>query len=183
MATIDALRRQPDTFDYAQSSQFLVTLGNFPMVQYFCTTLTLPGVSVGRFDRPTSLANLPMVGDLMTFDDFTMTFLVDENLSNYQEIFNWIVNIGAPSDHAQFNKTERTDGLNMKGDRNLYSEIQISILSSKNNPVVKFTMFEAFPTTISELEYTQTDTDLAYVTCNVSFAFTLYTIEAVGAAT
>ena len=174
MATIDALRRQPDTFDYAQSSQFLVTLGNFPLAQYFCTTLTLPGVSVGRFDRPTSLANLPMVGDLMTFDDFTMTFLVDENLSNYQEIFNWIVNIGAPSDHAQFNKTERTDGLNMKGDRNLYSEIQISILSSKNNPVVRTTLHDTFPLNLSGLTYTTQDTDATYLTADVTFAYSYY---------
>ena len=40
-------------------------------------------------------------------------------------------------------------------------------------------MQEAFPTTISALDYTQQDTDLNYVQCNVSFAFMLYTIEAV----
>ena len=174
MATIDALRRQPDTFDYAQSSQFLVTLGNFPLAQYFCTTLTLPGVSVGRFDRPTSLANLPMVGDLMTFDDFTMTFLVDENLSNYQEIFNWIVNIGAPSDHSQFNQRERADGLDMKGDRNLYSEIQISILSNKNNPIVRCTLHDSFPLSLGGLTYTTQDTDAAYLTADVTFAYSYY---------
>ena len=144
MATIDSLRRQPDTFDYAQSSQFLVTLGNFPLSQYFCTTLTLPGVSVGRADIGTSLANIPMVGDLMTFEDFTMTFMVDETLANYREIFNWLVNIGAPSNHTQFNKLSRVDGVDMTGDRNLYSEIQISILSNKNNPVVRTTLHDAF---------------------------------------
>ena len=174
MATIDALRRQPESFDYAQSSQFLVALGNFPLVQYFCTAVTLPGVSVGRFDRSTSLANLPMVGDLMTFDDFTMTFMVDENLSNYQEIFNWMVNIGAPSDHSQFNKTGRVDGVGMPGDRNLYSEIQISILSNKNNPVVRTTLHDAFPLSLSGLTYTTQETDATYLTADVTFAYSYY---------
>lgn len=174
MATIDALRRQPDTFDYAQSSQFLVTLGNFPLAQYFCTTLTLPGVSVGRFDRSTSLANLPMVGDLMTFEDFTMTFMVDENLSNYQEIFNWMVNIGAPSDHSQFNKRERADGMTMKGDRNLYSDIEVTILSSKNNPSVRCTLHDTFPLSLTGLTYTTQDTDATYLTADVSFAYSYY---------
>ena len=174
MATIDSLRRQPDTFDYAQSSQFLVTLGNFPLAQYFCTTLTLPGVSVGRIDTGTSLANIPMVGDLMTFEDFTMTFMVDETLANYREIFNWLVNIGAPSNHTQFNKLSRADGVDMTGDRNLYSEIQISILSNKNNPVVRTTLHDAFPLSLSGLTYTTQETDAVYLTADVSFAYSYY---------
>ena len=174
MATIDALRRQPDTFDYAQSSQFLVTLGNFPLSQYFCTTLTLPGVGVGRFDRPTSLANVPMVGDLMTFEDFTMSYMVDEKLSNYQEIFNWIVNIGTPSDHKQFNKVSRADSVNLTGDRNLYSDILISILSNKNNPVVRVTLHDSFPLNLSGLTYTTQETDAVYLTADVTFAYSYY---------
>ena len=174
MATIDSLRRQPDTFDYAQSSQFLVTLGNFPLAQYFCTTLTLPGVSVGRIDTGTSLANIPMVGDLMTFEDFTMTFLVDETLANYREIFNWLVNIGSPSDHTQFNKLKRADGVDMTGDRNLYSDIVITILSSKNNPIIRTTMHDAFPLSLSGLTYTTQETDAVYLTADVTFAYTHY---------
>ena len=174
MATIDSLRRQPDTFDYAQSSQFLVTLGNFPLAQYFCTTLTLPGVSVGRIDAGTSLANIPMVGDLMTFEDFTMTFLVDETLANYREIFNWLVNIGAPSNHTQFNKLSRADGVSMTGDRNLYSDIVITILSSKNNPIIRTTMHDAFPLSLSGLTYTTQETDAVYLTADVTFAYTHY---------
>tara|TARA_Y100001951_G_scaffold99098_1_gene100665 strand:+ start:162 stop:701 length:540 start_codon:yes stop_codon:yes gene_type:complete len=174
MATIDALRRQPEKFDYTQNSQFLVTLGNFPMAQYFCTTLTVPGVSVGRIDTETSLATLPMVGEQMEFEDFTMTFMVDETLANYREIFNWIVNIGAPSDHAQFLKTERADGLDLPGDRNLYSEIQISILSSKNNPVVRTTLHDAFPLSLSGLTYTTQETDAVYLTADVTFAYSYY---------
>ena len=174
MATIDSLRRQPDTFDYAQSSQFLVTFGNFPLAQYFCTTLTLPGVSVGRIDAGTSLANIPMVGDLMTFEDFTMTFLVDETLANYREIFNWLVNIGAPSNHTQFNKLSRADGVDMTGDRNLYSDIVITILSSKNNPIIRTTMHDAFPLSLSGLTYTTQETDAVYLTADVTFAYTHY---------
>ena len=74
------------------------------------------------------------------------------------------------------------DGKQVTGstsDRNLYCDIELYILSSKNNPVAKITMQEAFPVTISALDYTQQDADTAYVQCNVSFAFMLYTIEAV----
>ena len=62
-------------------------------------------------------------------------------------------------------------------DRELYCDIQIFILSSKNNPVVKFTLQNAFPVSLSALDYSSQDTDTTYVACNVSFAFPFYTIE------
>ena len=129
---------------------------------------------MGRIDTGTSLANIPMVGDLMTFEDFTMTFLVDETLANYREIFNWLVNIGSPSDHTQFNKLKRADGVDMTGDRNLYSDIIITILSSKNNPLIRTTMHDAFPLSLSGLTYTTQETDAVYLTADVTFAYTHY---------
>ena len=174
MANIDALRRQPDAFDYAQNSQFKVTLGIFPLTEYFCTSVTVPGIAVGIAPMPTPFIDRPTVGDTMTFEDFTMTFMVDETLANYREIFNWLVNIGAPSNHTQFNKLSRADGVDMTGDRNLYSEIQISILSNKNNPVVRTTLHDAFPLSLSGLTYTTQETDAVYLTADISFAYSYY---------
>ena len=62
-------------------------------------------------------------------------------------------------------------------DRELYCDIQIFILSSKNNPVAKFTLQNAFPVSLSALDYSSQDSDTNYVQCNVSFAFPFYTIE------
>ena len=84
----------------------------------------------------------------------------------------------APSQPTKF----YVDGKVMTGstsDRDLYCDIQLTILSSKNNPVAVITMQNAFPVTLSALDYTQQDTDTTYVQCNVSFAFMLYTIAAV----
>jgi len=53
------------------------------------------------------------------------------------------------------------------------------ILSSKNNPVATVVMRDAFPTSISALDYSQQETDTSYVQCNVTFAYPFYTIQAV----
>mgnify|MGYP003646515668 FL=1 len=124
-----------------------------------------------------------------------MTFLVDEQLKNYIELHDWLVNMAAPQKTSQFGArtsayvvrpsqptTFYVDGKQVTGstsDRDLYCDIELYILSSKNNPVAKITMQEAFPTSISALDYTQQDADTGYVQCNVSFTFMLYTIEAV----
>ena len=64
-------------------------------------------------------------------------------------------------------------------DRALYCDITLFILSSKNNAVATVVMRDAFPTSISSLDYSSQDTDTNYVQCNVSFAFPFYTIQGV----
>ena len=202
-STINPTAREPTVFDYSQANQFKVYLPIFPTTEWFVQSCNVPGDTMGQAVRSTPLIDMPMVGEKLTYDDFNMTFIVDEQFKNFREMHAWLVNMGAPQKTSQFqaissNYVIRPDkdvkfyrdvnGVSTQvtgqtSDRDLYCDIQLFILSSKNNPVVKFTMFEAFPTSLSALDYGVNDTDTTYVMCNVSFAFTLYTVEAVGAAT
>ena len=177
--SIDALRSQPDLFDYAQNNQYQVTLSNFPLTQYFCQSVIVPGITLGQINRATSLANIPTVGDTLEFDNFSMTFFVDEELRNYREIHDWMVNIGFPYSHGQFMATKRRDIVERDGDLDLYSEIIVTILSSKNNPKVRVKIHEAFPITLSGLDYTNADADAVYLTAEVSFAYAHYEFESI----
>jgi hypothetical protein len=180
---LKGMARQPSIFDYAQNSQFRVSFPNYPKIEYFCTAIAIPGISLTAVDRPTSLANIPMVGDTITYENFEMTFMVDENLENYREIYDWMINIGFPDSHSQFRNLDRREqgggpGRG-KGDRELYDDIMITILSSKNNPVVRVRLYEAWPVTLGGLEYTQSGTDVEYLTCSVSWAYMYYDFKSV----
>ena len=106
---------------------------------------------MGQGVVPTPLTDVPFIGDKLTYDQFSMTFMVDEKLKNFIELHDWLVNIGFPSDHADFNAKARPDqfkrpshqtydpevaGFGLDSDRDLYCNIDLFILSSKNNPVV-----------------------------------------------
>jgi len=174
MANIDALRRQPNAFDYAQNSQFKVTLGIFPLTEYFTTAVNVPGVGLGVAPMATPFIERPTVGDTMTFEDFTMTFIVDEGLKNYQEIFDWMVNIGFPKSHSQYKAKARVDELKLGGEMDLYSEITLTILTSKNNPALRCNIHDAFPNALSGLIYTTQDVDTTYLTADVTFSYSCY---------
>ena len=193
--TVSADGRQPTVFDYSQNNQFQLNIPIFPLTQWFVVSCNVPGVTMGQGVVPTPLIDVPLMGDKLTYDQFNMTFLVDEKLKNYIELHDWLVNMAAPQNHDQFgartseyviSPSQPTkfyrNGEEVTGstsDRDLYCDIQLTILSSKNNPVAVITMQNAFPVTLSALDYTQQDTDTTYVQCNVSFAFMLYTIAAV----
>ena len=192
----DALQRQPDTFDYSQQNQFKVYFPIFPTTEWFVTRATVPGISLGQAQVPTPLTNVQFVGEKVEFSSFDMSFIVDEKLDNYMEMYTWAKNIGFPHSHNQFNATARpygpsierkvnrpprdrridTDVVN-KFDRDLYTDITMTILSSKNNAVALVTMYDAFPVALSALEYSQQESDTIYQTCDVSFAFTWFDVS------
>ena len=147
----------------------------------------------------TPLIDMPVVGEKLTYDSFSMTFLVDEKLENFMELHNWLVNMAPPENMEQFmaltsdyvlptgkatsfypaDNTNSQTRTGNTSDRQLYCDIQLFILSSKNNPVATITMRDAFPTSLSPLDYSKQDTDTNYVQCNVTFAYPFYTIKAI----
>ena len=107
--TGSAVSRQPSVYDYSQLNQFKLYLPIFPLTEWFVTRCNIPGVSMGQGVQATSLIDIPLVGDKLTYDDFYATFIVDEQLKNYTEMHDWLMNMGFPSDHAEFNAKARPD--------------------------------------------------------------------------
>ena len=197
--TGNTLARQPTVFDYSQTNQFRIYLPIFPKTEWFVVSATIPGITLGQATQATPFTDMPIVGDKIGFDNFDMTFIVDEQLKNYMEMYNWVKNIGFPYDgNAQFNRLSRADGLDRTrgtrrrqesvgkganqfvkdGDRNLYCDIRLDILSSKNNPVANIFMYEAFPVSLGSIEYSQQETDTTYAMCAVSFAYSWFDVKA-----
>ena len=190
----DALMRQPTVFDYSQQSQFKVFLPLFPTTEWFVVRANVPGVSLGQAVQTTPLLDMPIIGDKLTYDDFYVTFLVDEELKNYTEMHDWLINCAAPEKRSQFQGKARPDGIpqrpqteimdlllgNVKqSDRDLYSNLDLFIMSSKNNPVVKIQMVEAFPISLTNIEYSHQESDVTYAECTATFAFSYFTISAI----
>ena len=186
-----ALARQPTEFNYSQSNQFKVHLSLFPKTEWFVVRANIPSVTLGTAVQPTRLIDMPIIGDKLTYDQFYFTFIVDEKLQNYMELHDWLVNIGFPQSHTQFQSQTRTDGVTRpvgktfdtkvagfgkESDRDLYSDITMFILSSKNNPIAVIKFFESFPINLTNIEYSQQLTDTTYAECTATFAYTLFTI-------
>ena len=102
MTTTNAFERQPTKLDYASPTQFKFSIAKLPKVEFFVSSVNIPGISLGTDEQATPLLDLPYPGDKLTYENLTMTFLVDENLENYREVHGWLVGLGFPRDHTEF---------------------------------------------------------------------------------
>jgi hypothetical protein len=187
MTTINSYLRQPTKLDYASPTQFKFNILKLPTVEYFCTAINIPGVSLSVLQQTTPLKDIPVPGEKLTYADLTMSFLVDENLSNYQEIHGWLTGLGFPRDNIQF-----TNLVNAGSDRfpvgatntgSTLSDATLLILTNKNNPITEVRFSDLFPVALSGLQYNQQLTDINYLTAEVTFKYKIYEFANVGSST
>ena len=202
MTTTNAFSRQPTKQDYADSTKFKFSIIKLPKVEYFCTQVNLPGVSIAdNYTQPTPFRDIPLPGEKLRYEPLSVTFLVDENLENYQEIHGWLRGLGFPGGHEEFKKlldggadrfpTSKNSKLGDAGrpkfsapdTGGIFSDATLSILTSKNNPVTEVRFRDCFPISLSGLSYDQQATDTNYLTATVTFEYKLYDFAPVGAST
>ena len=199
MTTTNSLSRQPTSLDYASPTQFKFQISKLPKVEYFCTSVNLPSLTISETSQPTPFVDLPLPGTKLTYGTLNMSFLVDENLENFQEIHGWIRGLGFPEDYLEYGNLARAGADRFPGGSNavstepgkvkygttkqgsVFSDATLIVLTSKNNPIVECRFRDLYPTSIGELQYDQQATDVQYLTTTVSFNYSRYDFAGVGA--
>ena len=192
MATAQSpMARQPEQLDYASPTQFRFGIHQLPKVEFFTVAANLPGISAGTVTQATPFKDIPLMGEKMEYENLSISFIVDEYLENYISLHNWMVGIGFPENREQFRTfrdvtsntpagggTPTVDRIgSATADRAMYSDAFLQILSNKNNPIVEVNFENAFPISLSALDFTQTATDVEYMTASAEFAYQIYEIK------
>jgi len=154
---------------------FKFSLVKYPKVSFFCNSTRIPEIVLGTAIQTTYLKNIDIPGEKLTYGDFSLRFLVDENLENYMAIHNWLTGLGFPETPAQFKEqVTNRDGLRDLNEQ--YSDGSLSILNSNYNVIANVKFQDLYPTSLTSLEFDSTITDIQYFTAEVTFKYTVYNI-------
>jgi len=154
---------------------FKFTIAKNNKIDFFSNTARIPGITLGTALQSTPLKFLDVPGDILTYEDFDLDFLVDENLENYLLIHNWLKGLGFPNNQQEFtNLVTNEDGI--IDNKLQFSDGTLSILNSNYKEVASVKFKDLFPVSLTALDFTATDTDINYFTAQVSFKYTIYDI-------
>ena len=200
MTTTNAYSRQPTKFDYASPTQFKFQLLKLPKVEYFCTSVNIPGVTLSNIDIATPLKAIPTPGTILDYGDLEMSFLVDENLENYREIHGWLTGLGFPRDHKQaktlvdaakdrFPTGGKSDAVTDAGKVTgspmplgpVFSDATLNVLTSKNTANIEVRFSDMFPVSLSSLNFNQQANDVDYLSASVTMKYKIYEFATKGA--
>lgn len=172
--------------NYLRPNAFRFVIKDLPGVAYTCQSANLPGLNLGFTVQPNPFLDLPIVGDKIQFGDFSIRFLISEDMSNYIELYDWLIALGFPNDYNQYRNFtgERLNRFPFVRDASggpiaaAYSDATLTILNSNNVPKTNINFKDVFPVSLEALDFDITSSSVEYFVGIASFKYKTFTIEA-----
>lgn len=171
MSVID---NTPTNKNMLSPNGFRFLINRTPNVNYFTYSAPIPTLSLGEIDIENPNVRLPNPGDKLRFEPLTLRFRVDEDLSNYLEIHDWLISLGYPEDQAQQSawKGYSQGSVNNR----VYSDGTLVVLTSHKNNNIQVSFKDMFPVSLTELNFDASISDIEYLEATVTFRYSYYTI-------
>jgi len=168
--------------DYITANKnFLSPLGfkfqikKLPNVNFFVQSTNIPGLSIAQSpEAPNPFVAIPYSGDHILYNEFKITFKVDEDLKNFLELHYWLRGLGFPEEFNEYRLIAEEDKLAGGG---LKSDASLIITTNGKSPNIECVFEDAFPIELSDLEFNTTDVTVDYIEVTATFAYTQYKIK------
>ena len=161
---------------------FLFVLNKARKVSFLCQKAMIPTLELGEVNIPTAgFVPLPREGNIR-YGDFTVEFIVDEDLRNYMELHNWMRALGTPQDGQ-----ERTDW-NTKfaadpSEDSRFSDGTLQVLNNNNLTNFDVVFKDLFPVSLSTLSFDSSSENNDFMIAEATFKYMLYEIRNVNSQT
>lgn len=148
-----AFTRTPKNTNYLQPTKFLLTFDRMPTVQYFCTSINIPGVSVGQ--APINFPSLTVYapGNQIFYNNLNIDFNVDEELVGWRELYNWLRSFASPDGTDERNVLTKLQNLDRSTGKPWYSDATLTVLNALNNPTLRVQFINVFPVSLADLNF------------------------------
>ena len=184
--------KQPEELDYLRPNGFRFLIQSLPKVTYFCQAANIPALDLGSVLQPTPFLDIPRPGEKVSFGDLVIKFMIQKDMSNYIELYNWIIALGFPENHNQF-RSRQIDQQFRNPDNSIvtkpdgtpairttdaydYSDASLLVLDGNRNPVVSLDFQECFPTSLSAVDFDISTGDTRYFTAQAVFKYRQFKI-------
>lgn len=149
--------------NFLNPSSFVLTLDSqsYSGAEFTIQTMILPDVSVEGAPVNFKQINVGRAGDKISFGSFEISYLIDEDLLNYKEIFDWMKS-NVETKHSTTTSSDH------------YRDMTLTVMNSANNVTKQIKFVDAYPTSLSSLPFDITTTDVEYLTAVATFQYSYY---------
>lgn len=157
--------------NFLNATSFKLQFTRLPAVEFTCQTVSLPSMILGGpVIVGTTFSDLQEPGDKITMDQLNVTFLVDEKMNNYIEVYDWIVGLGFPDEFEQF-KRLKSGFSDIAPSDGLTSDANIVIINNNSIPIKRINFKACFPVSLGTVTFDNTPTEIEPLIVEASFGF------------
>jgi hypothetical protein len=175
---MSAVTRTPTNRNFLSPLNFRLVLDRAPELNFYLQSASIPGLTFeGGINFTNPFPKIPIPGDHLSYSPLSVSFMVDEDLTNYLQLFNWMLYIAGPTSLDVEGDILPNSTLQTNNNSRIRSDIKLMVLTSSKNPNMVVTFTDAFPVALGELDFNTTATDVNYLSSSVTFEYVKYTIE------
>lgn len=167
----------PENKNLLQTTKFLLTFGRLPNVQFFCQKVNLPGGYLDDIIHPTPFSDLHTPGNKIHYDPVEIEFLVNEDLSSWYEIYEWLRAMTFPENFEEYKNLRNLSPLLQNAKKPQYSDGSLQILSAMNNTKITIDFYDMFPERLSGIDFSTMDENTTPIVSSASFRFSYFKIK------
>lgn len=154
--------------NYLSPLEFEVAIKRLPNVEFTTQKVELPGVSANPVDMANSFNRSFQSPDKLSYEEFNLSFIIDEKMNNYIEVFRWLKGMTDPEGNGEYAELLKGDGV--------FSDISVTVLNSLKNPSIEYRFINCMPINLSGIGLDTTNSDVAYPEATVSFRYDYFDI-------
>lgn len=175
-----ALNRTPANPNLLHANKFQFNFSRAPNLQYFCQSVLIPGISLMDVPKNNPFVDLYSPGEKAIYDTLNITFLIDEDLTAWREVHDWIRGMTFPTDFSEYRSLRQNRNYIASESRKgfeQFSDGALTILSTANKPAFKFKFYDMFPLSVTSFPLSSTDSPETIITADATFRFAYYDVE------
>jgi hypothetical protein len=163
--------RKPVDFLSRTGSRFYIH--RLPNTSFIVQKVNLPGIALQSPTMNTPFSNIPKAGDHILYNELELEFLVDQDLSNYMEIYNWIKGLGKPDSFSEYSKVVMEPGTREASDGVLH------ILDAKKQPLWFVNFHLLVPISLSDLVFDTRVEAFEYISVTAVFQYRSFSFDSI----
>lgn len=160
---------QPVNKSFLSNNKFQFIISRLPNVEFFIQSINLPSLTLSTAETQTPFTRISTPGNILTFEPLIVNYIMDENMQAWFEIYDWVTQLGNPTHRDKLGNLTRTPGAS----NSVTSDIILTINTNANNPNIRVTFRDAYPTELSGVQFTSTEGQ-EFLTATINFAYTSY---------
>jgi hypothetical protein len=110
-------------------------------------------------------------GNKLTYNQLNVNFPVDAAVVSWKEIHEWFRSIASPEGFPERNRLSDQQTKFGSKKPKYYSDAILTVLSALNNPIVRIQFINAFPVSLSDIQFDTRMTAEDIITCDATFVY------------
>lgn len=170
MTTESFLTTIPQNTSFLQTTRYTFVVPNLPFAKYFCQSINLPGVTSSEIEVANPYSSTYRHPTKMSYEPFSISFLIDEDLRVWEETYKWIVSLTRPESGKQYIKSRDRDA-------SPYQDGMLTINTNSNIPNLRIKFKNVFPVNLSGIQFGTMNSADQTPTADLTFRYDFFEIE------